>query len=172
MAAEGPVLEVPKAPSQMVGFPVDLGEGSTVENLHVSSEGQGRYRVDNSPFYAYDISYRDVVSAKPDGLRLLFQAVLERGGHSTYRVKLPAGASHEDFLARWAALEALGCSYEGSSANPRRLYAIDVPPEADIQVIYELLEDGEADGAWEFEEGHYCNPDDIGPGPGSRANDR
>ena len=35
-----------------------------------------------------------------------------------------------------------------------RLLAIDVPPETDVHAAYALLEKGETDGFWDFEEGH------------------
>jgi hypothetical protein len=52
-------------------------------------------------------------------------------------------------------LEDLGCTFEGSDAGERRLYSIDVPPEADIEAIYRLLESAEDRGEWEFEEAHF-----------------
>jgi hypothetical protein len=162
MAAKGQVV-MTEATGIMVAFPFESEGEIAHENLHVVQIGQNRLMVDNSPFYTYDISFRDVVAAVPDGARLLFERVLERGGHSTYRIKLPAGMDHSYFLIHWSVLEALGCSYEGSSAASRRLYAIDVPPEADIDEVYRQLEEGEHEGRWEFEEGHYCSPNAIGP---------
>ena len=49
--------------------------------------GGGLYRVENAPWFAYDVSAEDVVRAAsgPDG-RLRFVAVEERGGHATLRV--------------------------------------------------------------------------------------
>jgi hypothetical protein len=35
------------------------------------------------------------------------------------------------------------------------LYAIDIPPTVNINEAYKVLEQGEADGVWEFEEGYY-----------------
>jgi uncharacterized protein DUF4265 len=148
-----------EATRTIVAFPFENEGGVAHENLHVIRSGLNRLVVDNSPFYVYGISFGDVVTAVPDGARLLFDRVIERGGHSTYRIKLPAGTDHRYFLTYWPALEALGCSYEGSSAGVRRLYAIDVPPEADIHEVYRMLEEGENEGRWEFEEGHYCSPD-------------
>ena len=34
------------------------------------------------------------------------------------------------------------------------LLAVDVPPDTDINVVYTLLDKGEKDGIWSFEEGH------------------
>ncbi|MFC3654564.1 DUF4265 domain-containing protein [Xanthomonas hyacinthi] len=140
-------------------FPVSEGGEHLVERMHALARGDGNFVLDNSPFYAFGISCGDVFSASPseDG-GLVFSEVVSRGGHSTYRVKLPAGRKHEDFLAHWLVLEKLGCTYEGSSANPERLYSIDVPAGADVFEIYRLLEEGEREKAWFFEEGYYFKP--------------
>jgi hypothetical protein len=131
-------------------------EDGSVENMHADLLPNGTFRLDNSPFYFYGISWGDEFAAEVEDGRLFFSEVTRRGGHSTYRVKLPAGSPHGHFLERWTPLEALGCTYEGSSTGERRLYAIDVPPGANVHAIYALLEEGEAAGHWVFEEGHYA----------------
>jgi hypothetical protein len=50
--------------------------------------GGDRYRLQNVPFYAYGLSFDDVVSARQIGGQLFVQDVVERGGHSTYRIFL------------------------------------------------------------------------------------
>ena len=62
------------------------------------------------------------------------------------------------FLDRWRELEFLGCSYEGSGVSERRLYSIDMPPSVPVHEAYSLLEKGEEDGVWNFEEGLYFEP--------------
>jgi hypothetical protein len=106
-----------------------LPDGS-VENMHAQPPSDGTFRLDNVPFHVRGISYDDIFTVVPNDGRLFFSSVARRGGHSTYRVRLPAGKPHSHFLDRWAPLEALGCTYEGSSLGGRRLYAIDVPPPA------------------------------------------
>ena len=44
-------------------------------------------------------------------------------------------------------------SYEEGDA-----LAVDVPPKADIYEVYSLLEAGEQNGVWEFDEGHCGHP--------------
>lgn len=136
---------------------MDDGDGETFENLHGVFVADERYALDNSPFYVYGVSLGDVVTVREWNGRLLFESVAERGGHSTYRVKLPLGADHEHFERYWPKLATLGCSYEGSSANERRLYSIDIPPGVDVGAAYAVLDEYERAGAWEFEEVHYCN---------------
>ena len=63
----------------------------------------------------------------------------------------PPETTEEKFARDWEPLEKLGCTYERAN---RRLVAIDVPPRSDVYAVYAVLEDGEKDGLWEFEEGH------------------
>ena len=92
---------------------------------------------------------------------LIFLRIVSRGGHSTYRIRLPIGSDHNFFLEQWLALEKLGCTYEGSSASTKRLYALDIPPNANVAAVYLVLEKGEQEGIWEFEEAHYCEPSQV-----------
>jgi hypothetical protein len=144
----------------LVAFPVGSGGNGFIERLHAIPLGDDLYCLDNSPFYAYDVSFGDIVLApRNDGDPIYLKTVTHRG-HSTYRVRLPNGLDHNHFVANWKQLEALGCTFEGSSANPARLYAIDVPPQADMNAVYEVLEEAERNEIWTFEEGHYCRKSD------------
>ncbi|KAB7768816.1 DUF4265 domain-containing protein [Xanthomonas maliensis] len=137
-----------------ISFPCDDGDVERMTGIYVKD---GLYKLDNSPFYFYGISFGDLFKVKENGGDLIFERVIARGGHSTYRVKIPIGEGHNFFLKNWTSLQDLGCTYEGSDVGPQRLYAIDVPPSADIFKVYELLEKGEREELWVFEEGHYCD---------------
>jgi len=52
-------------------------------------------------------------------------------------------------------MERLGCTYENANS---RLLSIDVPPSVDIYKAYSLLELGEKEGVWDFEEAHCGHP--------------
>ncbi len=84
----------------------------------------------------------------------------ERGGHSTYMLIIQAGKSLAD--ACWRLLKRMGCSYEGAeidlSIGRRPLFSVDVPASADIYEVYELLERGEKDKVWLFQEGYAYLP--------------
>jgi hypothetical protein len=58
----------------------------------------------------------------------------------------------------WNMLEKSGCSYESMtiklSIGKRSLFSVDFPPSADIYEIYEILERGERDAVWIFQEGY------------------
>jgi len=142
----------------MVAFSASDGGEEIVERMYAIPRNDGCYVLDNSPFYVVGISYRDVFFASEENGGLVFSGIKFRCGHSTYRIRLPAGRSHEFFLNHWVRLGKLGCTYEGSSANAERLYSIDVPPEVDVFEVYRLLEERELQGVWVFEEGHYFDP--------------
>ena len=114
-----------------------------------------RYRIQNVPFYAYGVSYDDVVLAKPRRGQLVVQGVSQRGGHSTYRVILTPGTTHDKLEEAFKDLGSLGCTYERATD---RLVAIDVPPESDIYRAYAALETGEKAGIGDFEEVHCGHP--------------
>ena len=145
-------------PRAIVSFPIEPGADAEYENMHALHESGDFYVLDNSPFYVFDISCGDTFSIEEGGGRILFKSVSKRGGHSTYRVKMPIGVGHDKFELSWSEIGALGCSYEGSDANARRIYSIDIPPGVSVHAVYELLEKNEQAGIWEFEEVHYFEP--------------
>lgn len=116
------------------------------------------FQISNSPFFTTGINYLDVVSAKPTGSDGVFDfmTVTRRGGHSTYMILVQPAESRIN--AYWGMLERMGCSYESAHLNlsmgKRLLYSVDVPPTADIYEVYEMLERGENDGVWLFQEGY------------------
>jgi Domain of unknown function (DUF4265) len=119
-------------------------------------------RIANSPYFTTGISHCDVVRAKAaaNGLLFDFLDVIERGGHSTYMIlAIPEDATLESY---WTPLQDKGCSYESMTINlsvgRRLLYSVDVPPSANVYEVYSLLEEGESDGVWKFQEGFAYPP--------------
>ena len=131
----------------------DRAAGVEAENLWAQRTGRGSFKIDNIPFYAYGVSVGDIVAAEEVEGHLRFHAVLSRGGHSTYRVlvKSEEGYESDGFKALWISLERLGCSREVARS---RVVAIDVPPSTDVFAVYQILEEGERQGVWSFEEAH------------------
>ena len=124
--------------------------GNKTERLWCETVGEGRFRLRNSPFFAFGISNEDIVFGEDRKGKLCFAGVSIRGGHSTYRLKL---AVHDRetpaFQKYWEPIERLGCSYEEGT-----VLSVDVPAAANIYDVYGLLEAGETGGVWDFEEGH------------------
>jgi Domain of unknown function (DUF4265) len=155
----------PSGPTAKVLFRVPEEDGSAhVETLGAYDLGNDRYRLDNSPFYAYAYAYAvsvgDVVSAPmdPDEGRPTFQRVLEKSGNRTVRLivdpPLANGNSSDDLVKE---LLALGCTYEG--ANPSYL-CIVIPPTADFALVCDLLTTHDTE--WEHADPTYSElyPDD------------
>ncbi|WP_293393384.1 DUF4265 domain-containing protein [Nevskia sp.] len=114
---------------------------SEVEALWAKPVGLDLYELDNSPFYAYGVSWKDVVLAPyspADGMAV-FQAIAKKSGHRTIRVALefPYEAGNQS-AAEIDALVDMGCSFEGSN---RCLMSVDIPPTVDLGSIRDRLID-------------------------------
>ena len=125
---------------------VVIGVDDDDETLGAVSLGDGRYRIDNVPFFAYNVSLGDVVEAT--GKRLpRVQRVVEKSGHRTLRAAFSEEEGVEGPTARplIEAIERLGCGYEGFAPM---LLAIDVPPAVDVDQVIAAVEEAGVD--WEF----------------------
>jgi Domain of unknown function (DUF4265) len=138
---------------------VRFQDDDNVETLWAEQVGPDEYRLDNSPFWAYGVSWRDVVEARRDAEgTLAFVRVVEKSGHRTVRLILdpPADRSPES-QAVLDGLVPLGATYEGM--HPGYL-AIDVPPEVTLErVVAYLTATGRQ---WEHADPRYSDlyPDD------------
>ena len=147
-------------PTAKVLFRVEEKDGSAnVETLWAFDLGEDRYRLDNSPFYAYSVSVGDVVYAPvdPDEGLPAYRRVLEKSGNRMVRVildpPLAEGNSSDDLVKE---LLGLGCTYEG--ANPRYL-CIVIPPGSDFAAVCSRLTSCEVQ--WEHADPRY---DELYPG--------
>jgi hypothetical protein len=138
-----------------------LGEnewhGYKTETVWAEKISEGRCRLRNVPFFAKGVGCDDVVFVSNNDGSLSFDSVSMSAGHSTYRVIVDSDVSAEIFEEYWKSLESLGCSYE-SAEGKKKLIAVDVPPKADIYKVYSVLEKGESENVWSFEEGHCGHP--------------
>lgn len=96
--------------------------------------GNDEYELRNSPFFAYDVSFEDVVRATPQsgGGLPLFVGVIRKSGNRTIRI---AAETRGDLPPSQAVLDGLvdlGCTYEG--ANPRYL-AINIPSDIGLASV-------------------------------------
>lgn len=134
-----------------LGLDPNAWHGHATETVWAEPVGRDRYRLRSVPFYAKGLSIEDVVNTEPDTSIVI--GVSLRSGHSTYRIFLAENLddTSEAFQSHWRNLAAMSCSYERATG---RLFAVDVPPRADIQKVFELLALGERDGVWDFDEGH------------------
>jgi hypothetical protein len=115
--------------------------------------GNGRYRVESCPFFAYGISRNDVVRAQ-DGTGQespQLEDVIEKSGHRTLRLALDpevtlGGPDAQKLLER---LLEMGCTHE--LLRPK-IVAIDLPPQADLEAVAGVLQEQARAGSlvWEW----------------------
>jgi hypothetical protein len=74
-----------------------------------------------------------------------------------YRIFLQGGRTIKapDFRSHWEPIAIQGATFENADDH---FVAIDIPPGKNVATIYELLDKGEQDGIWAFEEVHYEEP--------------
>ncbi len=132
-------------PTAKVLFRVPNEDGTTeVETLWATHLGTDQYRLDNSPFWAYGVSWADVVFAPfsaEDGLPT-FQAVVRKSGNRTVRVIFESSLEAEKSLP---GITALGCSYEGMK---NRYVAINIPVGIELASVCDYLTELEV--MWEY----------------------
>ncbi len=119
-------------------IPDDDG-GASVETLWAIPLGHDLYRLDNSPFYAYGVSWKDTVLAPVDPREGMptFQRVVERSGNRTVRLVLDPPVDSGNVSDRILQdLVALGCTYEGAN---RTYIAVNIPPEVELQDVRSYL---------------------------------
>lgn len=141
-------------PTAKVLFRVpDDEDGAMVETLWAIPLGNDLYKLENSPFYAYGVSWQDIVLAPLDAQEGLptFQSVVAKSGNRTVRLifeppVLPGNASDQVLQG----LVVLGCSYEGAN---RGYMSINVPSCVDLQVVRAYL--GQHHAQWEHADPTY-----------------
>lgn len=106
------------------------------------------YRIDNIPFYAPSIAYRDIVAAtRGANGQLEYQRLVRASGHSTVRVAIE---NLDDVEVVRRELRTLGCASELSELP--RLIAVDVPPLVPYPRVRAFLDAGRKVERFDFEE--------------------
>jgi Domain of unknown function (DUF4265) len=141
-----------------IGFYLEQDEDGyppvTRENMWAVDLGDGRYRIDNIPFFVRGISDEDVIAVKmeEDG-RLVFAELIEASSNSTFRLII----SNESETPKVRKMfRDLGCPSELVS---RGLISVHIPGSVVMKSIATLIEQGEDNGQWSFEEGALRHPD-------------
>lgn len=120
------------------------------ESLWARDLGSGRFRIENVPFYAYDINFYDIVEARALGpdLKPSVMRVLERSGHQTIRVLFDNATSEEERIERLNSLADLHVSYERCN---QRYFALDLEPDASANEVRDRLDTWTTEGVLEYE---------------------
>lgn len=120
------------------------------ESMWARALGKDLYELENSPFCAYGLNYKDVVLAQADSPsdKPRIRRVERRSGHRTLRFRFPAEVDRSDRDSMLDKLNRLGTSFEG---HEYRFFSLDAPPSADYQAVCDQLFVWEADGVLEYE---------------------
>ncbi|AQU67731.1 DUF4265 domain-containing protein [Streptomyces niveus] len=140
-----------------VGFRLEVDEDGWppvgVESVWAVDLGDATARLANTPWFVRGIANGDVLRthADADG-RLWAGDVVRNSENCTIRlIVLRDGGTA---AARQSVLNA---SWElrvgGEGVDQFRMIALDVPPEADLRKVQQLLDHGESKGWWHVEEG-------------------
>ena len=125
------------------GWPPASSEGLWAEPL-----GGDRYRVDNTPWFVHDLAADDIVVAVADSDGVLW--VTHRAvpsGRLTIRI-IPLDGDRQFVLDQFAPF-----GVTGEGIEQLGMVALEIAPDADLAAIKARLQQGEADGTWEYEEG-------------------
>jgi hypothetical protein len=126
---------------------------ASVESMWAVDLGDGTVRLDNTPWFVRGVASGDIIRAEVDdeGVHWAGETVRASENCTIRLIVLTDGGSG---AARQTVLETfhrLGTTGEG--IEQFRMVALDVPPDADLPRIRKLLEHGEAEGWWHWEEG-------------------
>lgn len=113
----------------------------------------GSYVLKNIPVYMYWISLWDMFTVKPNSEWLLFfDNIVKKSWNSTYRLIKSDNVSIEEIVCFLDNLCSLGISYE---SYEDWLFAINIPFNSDINLIYSKLEEWENNWLFWFEESNF-----------------
>lgn len=117
--------------SVFVELPNHWAEHRT-ETLWARRVGDDLYELESIPFFAYGLSYRDVVRATP-----VVEEVVRPSGHTTVRVVFRRDDEpRERRLALLAELSLMKISYESWGDS---FFALDVAPDGDVEALLDRL---------------------------------
>ena len=149
------LLMTESQPNAKVLFRVSRKDGSAdIETLWAVDLGNDQYRIDNSPFYAYSVSWQDIVYAPfdRDEGRPIFQRVVLKSGNRTIRVAFETpveNGNESDGILK--GLVSLGCSYEVAN---NRYMSVNIPPEVNLESVRSYLI--ECHATWEHADPTYA----------------
>jgi len=123
------------------------------EELEAKPLGDHRYRLLSPPAFAKRLAVGDVVHVEHHGSpeQAWVDSVIEPSGHSTVRVIFFEAAGHASEESLRRELEGLGVQIHETGL--RGLIAVDIPGEVSYPSVRALLDEGESQGRWEFDEG-------------------
>lgn len=115
------------------------------------------FQLESIPFYLKNVSRGDIVRADvvenkeiQEGEIFQFQEVIDRGGHTTYRLLLRKKHSNDPEFTTDGLLKK-GLAVEEQYGD---FFAVDVPPTVDQPAIDDYLRGERRAGRWEMQDGY------------------
>ena len=131
-----------------IRFTYENSHGETEVESVWAVERDGGYEIDNIPFYVTSLAVGDVVEARQDEAELLwFTRMIKPSGHTTVQILFAREGDVPSFRAQ---LSQMGCESEGSDVP--ELIAVDIPPTVKYEEAKKLLDAGEREGCFEYQE--------------------
>ena len=138
-----------------IPLPANDPFGGEAEWVWAEPQGNNTFVLKNVPTFAKGLSYGDVIKVNLKNDIPVFEDVIRRGGHSTYRIYAKTDRRDPDVLNVIRTLENMHCEIENATD---KIVGVDVLPEADIYAVYKVLDNAERAGILEFQEGDCGHP--------------
>ncbi len=122
----------------LVGLEPDHWSGNGAERLWAKPVAEDLYEIRNTPWYANDLNWGDVVRCEgvsEAGLPIVVE-VVGAEGHQTLRLFFTAQASPEERERILERLNELGPTCENADG---RLYALDLDPSVAVEPVLDFL---------------------------------
>jgi len=123
------------------------------ETLWAFDLGNNIYKLANSPFFSYGISYEDEIEAISKGLGQIpeFIRIKKKSGNRTIRISVDEKSDKEavDEIILLS-LHAIGCTYEGAN---KKYISLNIPVEVKLEKVVRLLI--EQKQLWEYADPTY-----------------
>lgn len=117
---------------------VKFVDGDDIETLWAVALGNNLFRLDNSPFYAYDVSWQDIIEATKEAEDFYeFVRVVEKSGNRTVRIIFQNFSGNDEKGKQILSdIKNLGCSYEGANS---KLISITIPSTVNFESVVNYL---------------------------------
>ncbi len=121
---------------------VKFVEGEDIETLWAVALGNNLFRLDNSPFYVYGVSWLDIIEAREIAEGFYeFVRVVEKSGNRTVRIIFQQFTGNDEQGKQILSdITNLGCSYEGANS---KFIVITIPSIVSFESVVNYLSNQE-----------------------------
>ncbi|SFU55567.1 protein of unknown function [Pustulibacterium marinum] len=123
---------------------------TSAETLWATPLGEDLYQIENVPFYAYGLNYKDIVKANIIGKAEipLAHELVKKGGHQTFRLSFATGIQKEFQEKILNGFKSLHVTYERANET---YVALDMKPQGVFKEVFAVLNKLVENGILSFE---------------------